>query len=54
MSYVTAAPDEVQAAARNLAGIRSMLAESTASAAAPTATWWRRPTTRSRPKSRRF
>lgn len=37
MSFVTAAPGEVQAAARNLAGIRSMLAESSASAAAPTA-----------------
>lgn len=37
MSFVTAAPQEVQAAARNLAGIRSMLAESSASAAAPTA-----------------
>ncbi len=37
MSFVTAAPEEVQAAARNLAGIRSLLAESSASAAAPTA-----------------
>jgi hypothetical protein len=37
MSFVTTAPQEVQAAARNLAGIRSMLAESSASAAAPTA-----------------
>jgi PE family len=37
MSFVTAAPEEVQAAARNLAGIRSMLAQSSASAAAPTA-----------------
>ena len=37
MSFVTAAPEEVQAAARNLEGIRSMLAESSASAAAPTA-----------------
>lgn len=37
MSFVTAAPEEMQAAARNLAGIRSMLAESSASAAGPTA-----------------
>jgi hypothetical protein len=37
MSFVTAAPEEVQAAARNLAGIRAMLAKSSASAAAPTA-----------------
>ncbi|SPM27246.1 PE family protein [Mycobacterium terramassiliense] len=37
MSFVTTEPQEVQAAARNLAGIRSMLAESSASAAAPTA-----------------
>jgi PE family len=37
MSFVTAAPEEVQAAARNLAGIRSLLAESSASAAGPTA-----------------
>lgn len=37
MSFVTAAPEEVQAAARNLEGIRSMLAQSSASAAAPTA-----------------
>jgi PE family len=37
MSFVTAAPEEVLAAARNLAGIRSMLAQSSASAAAPTA-----------------
>ena len=37
MSFVTAAPEELQAAARNLAGIRSMLAESSASAAGPTA-----------------
>lgn len=37
MSFVTAAPQELQAAARNLAGIRSLLAESSASAAAPTA-----------------
>jgi hypothetical protein len=37
MSFVTAAPQEVQAAARHLAGIRSLLAESSASAAAPTA-----------------
>lgn len=37
MSFLSAAPDEVQAAAQNLAGIRSMLAESSASAAPPTA-----------------
>jgi len=37
MSFVSTAPEEVQAAARNLAAIRSMLAESSASAAAPTA-----------------
>lgn len=37
MSFVTTAPEEVQAAARNLAGIRSLLAQSSASAAAPTA-----------------
>ncbi|MCW2661792.1 MAG: hypothetical protein JWP83_2944 [Mycobacterium sp.] len=37
MSFVTVAPEELQAAARNLAGIRSMLAESSASAAGPTA-----------------
>jgi hypothetical protein len=37
MSFVTTAPEEVQAAARNLEAIRSMLAQSSASAAAPTA-----------------
>ncbi len=37
MSFVTAAPEEVEAAARYLAGIRSLLAESSASAAPPTA-----------------
>jgi hypothetical protein len=37
MSFITTAPEEVQAAARNLEAIRSMLAESSASAAAPTA-----------------
>ncbi|OBG41089.1 hypothetical protein A5672_12950 [Mycobacterium alsense] len=36
MSYVSTTPEEMQAAARNLAGIRSMLAQSSASAAAPT------------------
>lgn len=36
MSFVVAAPQQVQAAALDLAGIRSMLAEATASAAAPT------------------
>ncbi len=38
MSFVTAAPEEVEAAARNLSGIRSLLAESGAAAATPTAT----------------
>jgi len=37
MSFVIAAPEMVTAAAQNLAGIRSMLAESSAAAAAPTA-----------------
>jgi hypothetical protein len=37
MSFVTAAPEEVQAAAQNLAGIRSMLVESSASVAPSTA-----------------
>lgn len=37
MSYVSTTPEEMQAAARNLAGIRSMLAQSSASAAVPTA-----------------
>lgn len=36
MSFVIAAPDMVQAAAENLAGIRSMLSEASASAAGPT------------------
>ncbi|MCV7381527.1 hypothetical protein BST11_21315 [Mycobacterium alsense] len=36
MSYVSTTPEEMQAAARNLAGIRSMLAQSSASVAAPT------------------
>ncbi|MCV7092658.1 PE family protein [Mycobacterium interjectum] len=36
MSYLVAAPDEIGAAAQNLAGIRSLLAGSAASAAAPT------------------
>lgn len=36
MSYLVTAPDEVGAAAQNLAGIRSLLAGSAASAAAPT------------------
>ncbi|OBG30737.1 PE family protein [Mycobacterium sp. E3198] len=37
MSFVTAVPQEVLAAARHLAGIRSLLADSSAAAAAPTA-----------------
>lgn len=37
MSFVTAVPQEVLAAARQLAGIRSLLADSSASAAEPTA-----------------
>lgn len=37
MSFLSAAPEEIQAAAKNLAGIRSMLAEASASAAPPTA-----------------
>lgn len=37
MSFLGAVPEDVQAAAQNLAGIRSMLAESSASAASPTA-----------------
>ena len=36
MSFVIAAPEMVTTAAQNLAGIRSMLAESSAAAAAPT------------------
>ncbi|OBG41090.1 hypothetical protein A5672_12960 [Mycobacterium alsense] len=36
MSYVVTAPEQVQAAARQLAGIRSLLAESAAGAAGPT------------------
>lgn len=36
MSFVSTTPEEIQAAARNLAGIRSLLAQSSASAAAPT------------------
>ena len=36
MSYLVTTPAEVQAAAQNLAGIRSMLAVSSVSAAAPT------------------
>ncbi|MDP7723171.1 PE family protein [Mycobacterium sp. TY814] len=36
MSFVMAAPQQVQAAARDLAGIRSILAEASASAATPT------------------
>ena len=36
MSFVTTAPEQVQAAAQNLAGIRSMLADASASVAAPT------------------
>lgn len=36
MSYVVAEPDMVQAAAQNLAGIRSTLSEAAAAAAAPT------------------
>lgn len=35
MSFLTTAPEEVQAATQNLAGIRSTLAEASASAAAP-------------------
>jgi hypothetical protein len=37
MSFVVAAPEQVQAAAHDLAGIRALLAGATASAAAPTA-----------------
>lgn len=37
MSFLTTTPEEIQAAARNLAAIREMLAQSSASAAAPTA-----------------
>jgi hypothetical protein len=36
MSFVTAAPAQVQAAAQGLAGIRSTLAQASASVAAPT------------------
>jgi PE family len=36
VSYLVTAPDEIGAAAQNLAGIRSLLAGSAASAAAPT------------------
>jgi len=36
MSFVVAAPEQVQAATHDLAGIRSLLAGSSASAAAPT------------------
>ena len=36
VSFVVAAPEQVQAAAENLAGIRSMLAEASASVAVPT------------------
>ena len=36
MSFVVAAPEQLQAAAENLAGIRSMLAEASASVAVPT------------------
>jgi hypothetical protein len=36
MSFVVAAPEQVQAAAHDLAGIRALLAGATASAAAPT------------------
>jgi len=36
MSYVIAAPDLVQSAAQNLAGIRASLAEAAASVAGPT------------------
>jgi hypothetical protein len=36
MSYVSAAPAQIQAAAQNLAGIRSTLADASSSAVAPT------------------
>jgi hypothetical protein len=36
MSFVVAAPEQVQTAAQSLAGIRSMVGEASASAATPT------------------